>query len=109
MPDENTQMTVDGELLRGRREHQGLSREVLGGLVARSSDWVKKVERGDRTVRSLAMIVRLARVLGCRDVNELTRADVSVPILDGGRVSHPGVAGLRSAVHAPLFAAAGDT
>ncbi|WP_327299960.1 helix-turn-helix domain-containing protein [Streptomyces sp. NBC_01197] len=107
MPDENTQMTVDGELLRGRREHQGLSREVLGGLVARSSDWVKKVERGDRTVRSLAMIVRLARVLGCRDVNELTRADVSVPILDGGRVSHPGVAGLRSAVHAPLFAAAG--
>ncbi|ORT53485.1 transcriptional regulator [Streptomyces sp. CB03238] len=100
-------MTVDGELLRARREHEGLSRAVLGGLVARSEDWVKKVERGERTVRSLAMIVRLARVLGCRDVAELTRAEVSVPIVDGGRVSHPGVAALRSAVHAPLFAAAG--
>lgn len=107
MPDENTQMTVDGELLRARREHEGMTRAVLGGLVARSEDWVKKAERGDRTVRSLAMIVRLARVLGCQDVNELTRADVSVPLVGGGKVSHAGVAGLRSAIHAPLFAAAG--
>ncbi|MFJ7201050.1 MULTISPECIES: multiprotein-bridging factor 1 family protein [unclassified Streptomyces] len=107
MPDENTQMTVDGELLRGRREHRGLSRAVLGGLVGRSEDWVKKVERGDRVVRSLAMIVQLSRVLGCEDVNLLTRADVSVPVADGGKVTHPGVLSLRAAVHAPLFAAAG--
>ncbi|WP_432040999.1 helix-turn-helix domain-containing protein [Streptomyces chartreusis] len=107
MPDENVQMTVDGELLRERRERRGLSRAALGGLVARSEDWVKKVERGDRTVRSLAMIVNLGRVLGCQDVNELTRADVSVPICDGGKVSHPGVPGLRAAIHAPLFATTG--
>lgn len=107
MPDENTHMTIDAELLKARREHRGLSRPALGGLVGRSEDWVKKVERGDRTVRSLAMIVQLARVLGCQDVNELTRADVSVPVYDGGKMTHPGVPALRAAIHAPLFAAAG--
>ncbi|MFE7656331.1 multiprotein-bridging factor 1 family protein [Streptomyces bottropensis] len=107
MPDDNVQMTVDNELLKARREHRGLSRSALGGLVGRSEDWVKKVERGDRTVRSLAMIVQLARVLGCQDVNELTRADVSVPVYDGGKITHPGVTALRRSIHAPLFAAAG--
>lgn len=61
MPDESTHMTVDGELLKARREHRTLSRAALGGLVGRSEDWVKKVERGDRVVRSLSMVVQLAR------------------------------------------------
>lgn len=107
MLDENEEMAVDGELLRGRREHRGLTRATLGGLVGRSEDWVKKAERGDRQVRSLAMIVRLGLVLGCQDVAELTGGHVSVPISSGGKVSHPGVPGLRAAIHAPLFAAAG--
>ncbi|GGW24477.1 helix-turn-helix domain-containing protein [Streptomyces alanosinicus] len=107
MPDENVQMTVDGELLRERRERRGLSRAALGGLVGRSEDWVKKIERGDRPVRSLTMLVNLGRVLGCQDVNELTRADVSVPISDGGKVTHPGVPSLRAAIHSPLFGGAG--
>ncbi|GAA2110971.1 helix-turn-helix transcriptional regulator [Streptomyces synnematoformans] len=107
MPDESVEMTIDGEQLRDCRERQGMTRAVLGGLVARSEDWVKKVERGDRTVRSLSMIVRLARTLGCQDVNDLTRGEVSVPIVGGGKVTHPGVAGLRAAIHAPLFTAAG--
>ncbi|MFE0582912.1 hypothetical protein [Streptomyces sp. NPDC058874] len=64
-------------------------------MVGRSEDWVKNVERGERTVRSLAMIVQLARVLGCQDVNELPQADVSVPVYDGGKVTHPGVGALR--------------
>ncbi|MFJ8957354.1 helix-turn-helix domain-containing protein [Streptomyces sp. NPDC102381] len=101
-------MTIDGELLRGRRERLGMTREVLGGLAGRSADWVKKIERGERQVRSLAMIVRLARIIGCRDVSELTGSmDMSVPIDVGGKVSHPGVLALRGAIHAPLFAAAG--
>ena len=104
MADEYAQMTVDGELLRSRREYQGMSRAVLAGLVSRSESWIKKVERGERLVRSLSMLVRLARVLGCDDVRELTRADVSVPV-DGssGRVAHPGVGALREAVHAPVL------
>lgn len=107
MPEEYEQLTMNGELLRDRRERRGLSRAALGGLVARSGDWVKKVESGARTVRSLAMIVNLGRVLGCEDVMELTGGDVSVPIHDGGKVSHPGVPGLREAIHAPLFATTG--
>ncbi|WP_246204035.1 helix-turn-helix domain-containing protein [Streptomyces tailanensis] len=107
MPDEQVQMTVDGELLRERRERRQLTRAALGGLVGRSPDWVKKVERNERPVRSLAMIVNLARVLGCQDVSELTGADVSVPIDDGGKLSHSGVPDLRAAIHAPLFGAAG--
>ncbi|GAA1377152.1 helix-turn-helix domain-containing protein [Streptomyces beijiangensis] len=107
MPDENVQMIVDGELLRNRRERRQLTRAALGGLVGRSEDWVKKIERGERRVRSLAMIVRLGQVLGCQDVNELTGSiDVSVPINDGGKLSHPGVGALRAAIHAPLFATA---
>lgn len=107
MPDEYVQMTVDGELLRDRRERRGLSRAALGGLVGRSGDWVKKIERGERSVRSLPLLVELGRVLGCQDVTELTGGDTSVPINDGGKVTHTGVPGLRAAVHAPLFAAAG--
>jgi transcriptional regulator with XRE-family HTH domain len=108
MPDTTVPMTVDGELLRERRERRQLTRSAVGGLVGRSEEWVKKVERGERTVRSLGMIVRLAQVVGCTDISELTgQPSTSMPVDDGGRLSHPGVPALRAAVHAPLFATAG--
>ncbi|WP_149563837.1 helix-turn-helix domain-containing protein [Streptomyces cacaoi] len=106
MPGESPEMIIDGALLRLRRERRGLSREALGGLVGRSAVWVKKIERGERPVRSLTMIVHLARVLGCQDITELTGGEVSVPVADGGKLVHPGVSALRAAVHAPLFAPA---
>ena len=106
MPDENAEMTV-GERVRGRREWRGMTRATLSTLVGRSEDWVKKIERNERNLTSLVMILRLARALGCDDVAELMGAGVSLPIDHAGKVSHPGVAQMRAAVHAPLFASAG--
>ncbi|WP_369383988.1 multiprotein-bridging factor 1 family protein [Streptomyces sp. cg36] len=110
MPDEHGQLTVDGDLLRVLRERRGLTRAALGGLVARTEDWVKKAERGERSVRTLAMMMRLGHVLGCTDISELTGvAEMSIPIDVGGRMSHPGAVALRAAVHAPLFATVSGT
>ncbi|MEU1078505.1 helix-turn-helix domain-containing protein [Streptomyces sp. NPDC005878] len=108
MPDPTAPMTVNGDLLRERRERRQMTRPVLAGLVGRSEDWLKKVERGERVVRELSMIVRLGRLLDCKNISDLTGdTSMSMPIDDGGRVSHPGVVHLRAAIHAPLFAAAG--
>ena len=106
MPDETADMTSVGERVRHHRERRGMSRAVLGGLVGRSEDWVKKIERGERALNSLVMILRLARALGCQDVADLMGAGMSAPVDNGGRVVHPGVPALRAAVHAPLFGAA---
>lgn len=107
MPDDTTQMTV-GERVRALRERRGMSRAALGGLVGRSEEWVKKVERNERGLSSLVLILRLGRALGCRDASELLGAGMSAPIDGAGKVSHPGVAALRAAVHAPLFATNGE-
>lgn len=108
MPDENAQLTSVGERVRDRRERRGMSRAALGGLVGRSEEWVKKIERGERRLTSLVMILKLGRSLGCQDIAELMGPEVSIPIDNGGKISHPGVTALRGAVHAPLFAAGGE-
>ncbi|MBB5934607.1 helix-turn-helix domain-containing protein [Streptomyces zagrosensis] len=105
-------MTADmtfGERVRDLRERRNLTRTALGGLVGRGPDWVKKIERGERDLRSLVLLLRLARALGCQDLAQLT-GGASVPVLDGGKVTHPGVLALRRAiVEAPLGAFSADT
>lgn len=43
---------------RGRR---GLTQAVLAGLVGRSEDWLSKIERGERPVRNIDVLVEVAR------------------------------------------------
>ncbi|WP_033196301.1 helix-turn-helix domain-containing protein [Streptomyces xiaopingdaonensis] len=99
LPDELT----TGERIRIARERRGMSRAVLAGLVGRSADWLKKIENGDRELRSLPVLVRLAQTLRIADVATLTGVDSATPVTEWGKLSHPAVPALRNAVHASLF------
>ncbi|GGN90614.1 hypothetical protein GCM10011579_086670 [Streptomyces albiflavescens] len=61
-----------GQRLRRARESAGLTRAVLGGLVGRSSEWVKALEVGRLQIPRLPILLRLADVLGVEDLAELT-------------------------------------
>lgn len=99
LPDELT----TGERIRIARERRGMSRPVLAGLVGRSPDWLKKIENGDREIRSLPMLIRLAQTLRVDDLAMLTGVATPLPVADWGKLSHPAVPALRDAVHASIF------
>lgn len=61
-----------GERLRRQRTRAGMSRSVLGGLVGRSSEWVKALETGRLLPPRLPQLLQLAEVLGVDDLAELT-------------------------------------
>lgn len=52
-----------GERIQLHRERSGKSREVLGGLVGRSAEWVKAVERGRLLPPRPPMLETIAAVL----------------------------------------------
>lgn len=45
------------------RARRGLTQGTLGALVGRTEDWVSKIERGDREIRRVDVLVDLARAL----------------------------------------------
>lgn len=94
-----------GERIRILRERRGLSRPVLAGLVGRSPDWLKKIENGDRDLRSITHLVRLANALHVPDVATLTGGDLSIPADAVGKLSHASVTPIRAALHGVSFAA----
>jgi len=57
------------QLLRTRR---GMTREVLAGLLGKSSSWVKQVEGGRLQMPKLDTILAIAEALRVRDLSELT-------------------------------------
>ena len=61
-----------GDRLRHLRERRGLSRETFGGLVGRSGEWVKAVERGRIHMPRVPMLLRIAEVLRVNDLSDLT-------------------------------------
>ncbi|WP_431041493.1 helix-turn-helix domain-containing protein [Streptomyces sp. P1-3] len=92
-----------GERIRVLRERRGLSRPVLAGLVGRSSDWLKKIENGDRSLTSITHLVRLANALRVPDVATLTGGDLSIPAEAVGKLSHGAVPAIRAALHGVSF------
>ncbi|TWG08096.1 helix-turn-helix protein [Saccharopolyspora dendranthemae] len=52
-----------GERIAFYRRRRGLSQVVLAGLMGKSEDWVSKVERGERQVNRVEVLVELARQL----------------------------------------------
>jgi transcriptional regulator with XRE-family HTH domain len=87
-----------GHRLRGLRERAGLSRPVLGGLVGRSSDWVKQLEGGRLLPPRMPMLVALAEALGLRDLSELTGSH-ALPV---GAITKAPVAGTEAVTAALL-------
>ena len=54
------------------RQRRGMSREVFGGLVGKSAEWVKAVERGRLLMPRLPMLLRMTEVLQLDELVELT-------------------------------------
>ncbi|MFK0255549.1 helix-turn-helix domain-containing protein [Streptomyces sp. NPDC090445] len=55
---------------RAARDHAGLTRAVVGGLVGRSAEWVKGIETGAIGTPRLPMLIRMATVYEC-DIADL--------------------------------------
>lgn len=95
-----------GERIRYHRERRGLTQLAVSSQVERSEDWLSKVERGVLPVDSFTMILRLAEVLGVRDLEALTGHKLSLTTPD--RPLHNSVGAIRTAMTA-LPATRGDT
>ncbi|WP_258342907.1 helix-turn-helix domain-containing protein [Saccharopolyspora gregorii] len=95
MADELAGKTI-GERIQIIRERRGKSRPVVAGLVGRSPEWLKAVEKGRLHTPRWEKLVELASALGVRDVAELTGG---APL--GGfteRCSHDAVPAVREAI-----------
>jgi transcriptional regulator with XRE-family HTH domain len=92
-----------GERIRIKREARGMSRPVLAGLVGRSSDWLKKIENGDRQLNSLPLLIQLARTLGVDDLSELTGDGFNAPTHACQKDVHHVVPAIRLAMQDASF------
>lgn len=88
-----------GERLKHLRTRRGMTREVLGGLVGRSAEWVKAVEGGRLAQPKLSMLLQLAEALRVRDLAELT-GDPSLPPRLFTGPGHPALPAVRDAINA---------
>ncbi|MBH1937088.1 helix-turn-helix transcriptional regulator [Streptomyces sp. AV19] len=88
-----------GERVRLLRESRGMSRPVLAGLCGRGPDWLKKIESGERELRSHTLLLRLAAGLQLADLSLLTGGPSAVaqPVPQG-RLSHPAMPAVWAAV-----------
>ncbi|WP_240529321.1 helix-turn-helix domain-containing protein [Streptomyces antioxidans] len=94
-----------GETIELLRESRGMSRAVLAGLCGRGPDWLKKIERGERELRSHTLLLRLAAALQLSDLSLLTGGPPGVvqpvPL---GRLNHPAMPEIWGAVMERSFA-----
>lgn len=87
-----------GERIRLLRESRGMTREMLAGMCGRGSDWLKKIESGERDLRSNTLILRLAAALQLRDASIITGAQGARQTVPTGRLHHPGMPAIWDAV-----------
>lgn len=80
-----------------------MSRPVLAGLVGYSSDWLKRIERGERGI-SLPALLRVARLLRVDDLSKLIDGDVPMPISEWEGYGHPVATAVRQIVDVMSFA-----
>ncbi|GAB7032423.1 helix-turn-helix transcriptional regulator [Streptomyces sp. NPDC021749] len=98
-----------GERIRLLRESRGMTRPVLAGLCGRGQDWLKKIENGERELRSHTLLLRLAAALQVSDLSAITGSstEVSQPV-PLGRLSHPAMPAIWAAVTGKSLAAHTD-
>lgn len=95
MTDELAGKTI-GERIQIIRERRGKSRPVVAGLVGRSAEWLKAVEKGRLHTPRWEKLVELAGALGVRDVSELTGSSTATGSIE--RCEHDAVPALREAI-----------
>lgn len=90
------------------RERQGKSRAVVAGLVGRSEEWLKAIERGRRQPPRIEMLIRLAEVLGITDLSELTGTRDGWNLSVAGRAAHEAVPAVREAIESQFLTASSE-
>ncbi len=88
---------VFGQRLQLLRQRRGMTQEVLGGLVGRSTVWVRHVEAGVLKTPSMDVVLSIAEALRVRDLRELTGGPRSVALFAGA--AHPRLAAVADAVN----------
>ncbi|GGI71768.1 transcriptional regulator [Saccharopolyspora subtropica] len=78
------------------RRRRGMSQALLAGLMGRSEDWVSKVERGERQVNRIDVLVELARQLRVT-LNDL----LGEPVLFEDEDNNDDVPAVRDALMSP--------
>lgn len=78
------------------RRRRGMSQAVLAGLMGKSEDWVSKVERGERQVNRIDVLVELARQLRVT-LNDL----LGEPVLFEDEDDNDDVPAVRDALMSP--------
>ncbi|WP_093800773.1 helix-turn-helix transcriptional regulator [Streptomyces sp. Wb2n-11] len=86
-----------GQRVRRTRERNGQTRAVVGGLVGRSAEWVKAIENGRLQTPRLPLLLRLADVLGVKDLAELT-GDERLSAATYAKAAHGALPAVREAV-----------
>src|SRR5437879_478704 len=85
-----------GERIAFYRRRRGLSQAVLADLVGRTEDWLSKIERGEREIRRLDVLVEVAQAL------RVTLGDpLGDPGLMGDEQGHDDVPAGREAAMGP--------
>jgi transcriptional regulator with XRE-family HTH domain len=97
-PDPYADPMTFGQRMQILRERRGMSRTVLGGLLGRSPEWVKQVEKGGIQAPGVDVVLRIAEALRVRQLAELTGRPSQVDLFAGP--GHPRLAAVRSAVDA---------
>ncbi|MFK0231806.1 helix-turn-helix domain-containing protein [Streptomyces vinaceus] len=97
-PDPYTDPLVFGQRMQILRQRRGLTREQLGGLVARSGSWVKAIETGRLRTPHLPVVLRIAEVLRVRELSELT-GDQSMQVGLFAGPGHPRFTAVREALN----------
>ena len=85
-----------GERVAFYRRRRGLAQATLAGLVGRSEDWLSKIERGEREIRRLDVLVEVAKAL------RVTLGDLlGEPVLLEDEHKNDDVPAIRDALMAP--------
>ncbi|PKV80934.1 helix-turn-helix domain-containing protein [Nocardia fluminea] len=96
-PDETVARAI-GERIQNIRTRTGKTREVVAGLVGRSEDWLRDVEKGRlKNPPALDVLLRLGQALGVRDLTEIT-GDHELLVGIARRAGHPVVPDIREAI-----------
>lgn len=94
----NSDAVTIGERLQNIRTRTGRSRAVIAGLVGRSEDWLRDVEKGRlQNPPGLDMLLALGHALGVRDLTEIT-GESELLIGVARRSGHPVVPAIREAI-----------
>ncbi|MGK5530127.1 helix-turn-helix domain-containing protein [Streptomyces sp. URMC 129] len=86
-----------GQRVQRARERAGMTRPVVGGLVGRSAEWVKAIEKGRLGMPRLPLLLRLANVLGVDDLGDLVGEGQLAPEVFA-KSAHPGLPVVRRAL-----------